>query len=189
MRVFILTVVLFVVLVLSISMATASETDSKQALIDELSRNVEITYDDFGEFYWYEHSNFPAYINSKSYVYVYFSVKDGVAYNLRIKNVYTADDWLFIQAYTVKTDNEVYTIYKDYFDVKRDYASDGIWEWYDEPVEGKTKKMLLDMATSDVTMIRYGGENYHRDRTLNQEEKDSILEMIELYTLMSNEGV
>jgi len=159
----------------------------KEQRINSLKAKVRKKYNEFDEITWYTHSNIPKYANIRSYISVYFQVssKSGYARNLRVKNLYTADDWLFIESYTIKTDHHTYSINKGQWGVERDNYTD-IWEWYDDPVDAETKEMLLDISNSKKVMIRYIGSQYHKDRTLKSSEKKAIGEMLELFELMQS---
>ncbi|MCB1187674.1 hypothetical protein KDL29_10965 [bacterium] len=147
----------------------------------KLEKSVRKQYDEFDEITWYTHSSVPKYDNTRSYLSVYFQVSNSKARNLRFKNVYTADDWLFIESYEYKTDNNQYSIYKGHFGVERDNGYGDIWEWYDDPVDSELRNMLEDIASSKKVLIRYNGKQYQKDRTISTEEKNAVRDMLELY--------
>ncbi len=123
-------------------------------------------------------------MDTRSFLVVYFQCdSNGNAGNLRIKNVYTADSWLLVESYQIKTDAQTYEIEKGSFSVERDNDSE-VWEWYDDPVDDQTLTMLRDISTSKSVMIRYKGRQYHHDRTMGAAEKKAIAEMLELYALL-----
>lgn len=164
--------------------ARKKKEKEKTDRIKYLKAKVRQKYNEFDQVTWYTHSSIPKYENTRSYISVYFYVdKSGHSGNLRIKNLYTADDWLFIEQYTIKTDTRTYTIDKGKWGVDRDNTYN-IWEWYDEPIDSKTKAMLQDIASSKKVIIRYTGQNYYKDRTVGASEKKAISEMLELYDLM-----
>ncbi len=141
-------------------------------------------YVKFDDITWHQHTSTPKYMNLRSFIAVYFLIdKDGQAQNLRIKNVYTADSWLFIESYNIKADGSTHEIDKGSFGVERDNNQD-IWEWYDEPVDEETLAMLKDIVASKNVMIRYNGQQYYRDRTIGSAERKAIAEMLELYDLL-----
>ena len=164
--------------------AKVAEEKKKQARISALKAKTRKKYVKFDDITWYEHTSQPQYMDTRSFIAVYFLIdNNGSAQNLRIKNVFTADSWLFVESYEIKTDSQTYEIDKGSFDVKRDNDTE-IWEWYDDPVDDKTMAMLRDISTSKSVIIRYNGQQYRHDRTIGAAEKKSIAEMLELYALL-----
>jgi hypothetical protein len=156
----------------------------KQDRIRVLKSRTRQKYVEFDDVTWYEHVSQPKYMDTRSYVGVYFLIdKSGTAQNLRIKNVFTADTWLFIERYQIKTDSQSYDIDKGSYGVERDNDTE-IWEWYDDPVDAATASMLRDISTSKSAIIRYVGQQYRHDRTIGAAEKKAIAEMLELFSLL-----
>src|SRR5206468_2003478 len=53
---------------------------------------------------WYKHRSSPAYVNSRTGIYLYIGKPDLGEPWLRMVVQYNADDWLFIEKYTIFTD-------------------------------------------------------------------------------------
>lgn len=115
----------------------------------------------------YTHRDSAKYTNSKTEVFLYFPVFKGqTASSPHLMIQYVADDWLFIESYTIKADDQVFTIRPADDAVERDNGGGGIWEWYDVVVGGSERPILDAMFSARSVTIRFQGKQYYRDRVI-----------------------
>jgi flagellar biosynthesis GTPase FlhF len=134
--------------------------------------------DDMRGITWYTHRSSPEYLNSRSDIHLYVGKTDGGSANPRFRIQYKADSWLFIRSYLIKADNHTFTLAPGTFEIERDNGYGGIWEWYDIPATPREFEILRAIATSKSAVIRHQGQQYHRDRTITDREKQAIREML-----------
>jgi hypothetical protein len=134
--------------------------------------------DDMRGITWYAHRSSPEYLNSRSDVHMYIGRTDAGHVNPRFRIQYKADDWLFIRSYLIKADDRTFTVEAGSFDVERDNGYGGIWEWYDIPATAREFEILRAIANSKISVIRHQGQQYYRDRTVTDREKQAIREML-----------
>lgn len=149
----------------------------KKYLLSRISKE----YNEFDDYYWYKHKSYPPYVNSRSYVQVYFQVTNGSPHNLRLRLNYKSKDWVFSEIYKIKTD---ITSYEFIGRSVHDVCYGSIVEWIDFSVEPSDEPILLDMGQSNITKIRYQGDHRYDDRTVSSEDKTAILEVLELYHIL-----
>ena len=92
---------------------------------------------------------------------------------------YVADDWLFIEQFVIKADDQTFTIDKGHFDVSRDNSAGEIWEWIDESAGDREISIARAIAESDRAVIRHRGDQYHYDRVITNNEKQAIRQTLE----------
>jgi hypothetical protein len=136
------------------------------------------TYDDIRGITWYRHRSSPEYVNTRSDIHLYVGKTDAGFVIPRLRILYKADNWLFIRSYLIKADDQTFVIAPDAFEVERDHGYSGIWEWYDTPATARELEILRTVAESRRAVIRYQGQQYHRDRTITDREKQAIREML-----------
>lgn len=136
--------------------------------------------DEITEVTWYRDKSSSEYVDENSF-HIYFGKKDDSGPSLRLRIQYEDDNWLFIEKYIIKTDDDTYTIYTNYGDVNRDNGGGRIWEWLDIPVSENQYEMLKSIATSEKAIIRHEGDQYYDDRTLSNKEKEAIKNVLEAY--------
>ncbi len=138
-------------------------------------------YDQVEKITWYMPNNLPQYIDTRSYVLPYIG-EQGSNVWLVVRWNYTGDDWVFYQKAIIATDSNKYTKYFSYFDIDRDNDGGVVWETMDDSdISENDIKMLMDMATSESTIVRFEGDNDIYDLTLSGSDKGSIYYAIALY--------
>lgn len=140
--------------------------------------------DEIGNFTTYEHKKAPRYINSRSVLNPYILLQDGLTF-LQFRNIYVSDDWLFIESYIVKADDQKFEINPTYSEVKRDNEGGEIWEWTEGSTTSEEEAMLRAVSNSKKAVIRYSGQQYYKDRVISQSEKDMIKDTLIAYDAMS----
>jgi len=152
------------------------EAERKQAL-----SKLRLSKDEVRGITWYRHKNSPAYVNSRSDLHLYFGKKDDMVTPLRLVIEYVAEDWLFIKEFIIKADDQTFSIPAGYSMMERDNGYGGIWEWYDQEVTKDDLAMVSAVIASQKAVIRYNGNQYYRDRTITQKEKQALKEILDAY--------
>jgi len=135
-------------------------------------------HDNIENITWYSDYSTTEYSNTNSF-HIYIGKEAKATPWLRLRIQYSAKDWLFINKYTIKVDNETYTIDAD-GKVERDNSS-RIWEWYDEPIDSASYNILLKVMESNNAVIRCIGTQYHNDRIISGQEKKAIKNVLDAY--------
>src|SRR5690554_2505874 len=73
------------------------------------TKKLRTKYDDIKDITWYYDKGTPVYSDNNNLHLYMGKSKEGSPW-LRFKIQYTSDSWLFIENYTIKTDNQSYTI-------------------------------------------------------------------------------
>lgn len=136
----------------------------------------------------YRHRDTTEFVNSRSEVYCYFLTSTAAKPSLRFHVQYVADDWLFIKRFTLKADEETFTLnVAGIRDVERDNSGGKIWEWHDRPVGSTERRMLNVIAKSKRVLLRCEGDQYKKDRELSDTELDRIRTVLIAYQIMGGE--
>ncbi|WP_223584834.1 hypothetical protein [Sphingobacterium sp. GVS05A] len=162
--------------------AVAQAERSKNEAIKSLRKKT----DDIRSITWYSDKSTPQYTNSNSF-HLYFGTKKDAKPWLQLAINYTADDWLFIKRYIIKTDNDTYTINPSYSEINTDNGGGEIWEWYDVTVDQEKYKMIEDIIKSKNSKIRHEGKQYYKDRTITQKEKQALQNILTAYKELGGE--
>lgn len=144
------------------------------------TKKLRTKYDDIKGITWYYDKGTPQYTNYNSFHLYMGKEKTGKPW-LRFRIQYTADDWLFIQSYVIKTDNDSYTISTSYGEVETDHGSGDIWEWYDVPMNNRLYNIVKDVIKSKTVKLRHNGKQYYKDRTITEKEKQGLQNMLDAY--------
>jgi hypothetical protein len=159
-------------------MAQAAEEQKKAAIAkqraDKAKKEAAVKMmvkkkDKFENTTWYFDRSTPQ-TNATNNISAYIGQKDGQVW-LRYKISYRGDSWLFIQNYKLMLDEKVLDITPRKVD--RDNYS-YVWEWSDEPVDAPALLVLAAITVSKNAKIRYEGRQYRKDRTITQNEKQAI---------------
>ena len=100
---------------------------------------------------------------------------------LRFRIQYTADHWLFIESYVIKTDNDSYTISTSYDEVEKDNGAMGIHEWYDVAMNNRLYNIVKDVIKSKNVKLRHNGKQYYNDRSISEKEKQGLQNILDAY--------
>ncbi len=132
---------------------------------------------------WYHPSNYPYYVNSRSYVLPYIG-QSGRSTWLRLRFHYTGNDWIFWNSITISVDGTMYYKYYDYFEVTRDNGSGDVWEFVDISPSSEDIQMLTAIADSKETVVRFEGD-YKYDLTIRKADKTAIKEVLAAYEALN----
>lgn len=155
------------------------ENEEKEKLANA-TKKLRTSYDDIKGITWYYDKGTPksASVNS---LYVYMGKASSGTPWLRFTIQYASSDWLFIEKYIIKTDNNSYTITTSRNEVERDNGYGGIWEWYDVKLDQNLYNIIKDIISSKNVKIRYNGKQYYKDRTVTEKEKKGLQNILDAY--------
>lgn len=125
---------------------------------------------------WY--SSHPQANSITNRIEAYLGEKEG-AYWLRMKIMYTGENWLFIKGFKFLVDD--HSIEFDAGNVSRDHSSGTVWEWIDTQVTKDKFSLLKAIADSKKAEIRYVGQQYKKDRRISGVDRNSIRRILEAY--------
>ncbi len=146
-------------------------------------------HDAMREITWYRNSATPKYDNTNTF-YLYFGITDDqILTPLRLKITYASDSWLFVKSVWGKADGKKIAIpqtSESFSGWERDNGSGKIWEWSDAPVEvADDIAALRQIAHSKEVTLRFEGQQYYADRTLNGAQLQAVRDMISAYELVT----
>lgn len=166
------------------NVAKEKETEKQKKLAKEklsnATKKLRSSYDDIKGITWYRDKGTPEYANYTSFHLYMGKEKYGKPW-LRFRIQYSADDWLFIESFVIKTAYGSYTIDTKYGEVERDNGSGGIWEWYDISLDNKTYQIVKSVIDSKDVKLRHVGKQYHKDRTISEKEKQGLQNILDAY--------
>ena len=100
---------------------------------------------------------------------------------LRLIYNYTGSDWVFFEKAIVVADGQKFEKSFDYSDIVRDNEAYSVWEYVDDTVSASGEKMLWAIANSKETLVRFQGDDYMHDFTVNATDKQAIREVMTAY--------
>ena len=150
------------------------------------TKKLKTKYDDIRNITWYYDKSTPTYTNYNSFHLYMGKEKSGRPW-LRFRIQYTADDWLFIESYIIKTDNGSHTIDTKYGEIETDHDSGDIWEWYDVPLNNESYSIIKDVINSKTVKLRHNGKQYYKDRTITATEKQGLKNILDAYEALGGQ--
>lgn len=134
--------------------------------------------------YYYDRTS-PQFVGEASRVVLYIAKPEARSPFLRLSIRFRGSDWLFIERYTIKADDETFLIDASGFDdVERDNGYSGIWEWYDVPAESRELDIIRAIIAAKRVVIRYEGRQYYHDRVIGGEEKAALRRVLDAYEVL-----
>jgi hypothetical protein len=153
----------------------------KKDKVAKLMRKIRKETDEMTGITQYEDITSPKYVNRNGfYLRIVEDNKGGASMFLKIQ--YYADDWLFIQKYMVKADEEVFEIVP--IKMSTDNGDGMIWESCTITVNEDIYSNLLKIAQAKSTKIRFSGRQYYKDKVIPAAEIKALNNMLELYSAM-----
>lgn len=163
------------------------EKEDKERIIAEKKataqalKNMYAKKDNIKGVTWYRDRSSPRYVNYNGF-FLYFGVDDPINNipsepYLRFKVQYNADDWLFIQSYTVKADDKIFERSPPF---ERDSDTD-IWEWSDISPSRDDIEMIECVISSKRAVIRFEGNQYHKDINITPGQKQALKNVLAAY--------
>lgn len=142
--------------------------------------------DDVQDITIYTHLDTAEFVNVKSEMFCYFASKnDKLSLHLQIQ--YVSEDWLFIERFIVKADDQNFTLTANQVDRDNGVKSDGeigIWEWHDRVVGPNERKVLDAIIKADKVTLRCEGRQYKKDRELSDEEIHRLKTVLTAYKIL-----
>lgn len=132
---------------------------------------------------WYEPKCNPRYVNTRCYVLPYLGKQDTFTY-MRLKLVYTGDDWIFFERITFLIDGERHYMNFNYGDVKRDHSYGDVWEVADVFVTTVEEEIIEKIANSKETIVRFQGDEYYYDYTIPNNDKIGMKQILDAYNII-----
>jgi|GEM_PF-6567462 len=121
----------------------------------------------------------PYYADTRCFVLPQLVVLEEEGFvGMRLTFHYTNDSWLFFDKVTIYVDGEKYYVNFDYGEVNRDNDSGDIWEWAVIIPTFAQKEMLQNIADSSETIVRFHGDPYYDDFTMNDSDKQAIRDFL-----------
>ena len=136
--------------------------------------------DEFQDVVWYYHKNMPEYIDIRSYVIPFFYIEDDNV-KIQIRYNYTGDDWIFFKQVTILADGKKYNKTFDYFNITHNNEAGSVWEYISEEADEYDIEMLRAIAKSKTAKVRYEGDDYIHDITINNNDKKIIKDVLKIY--------
>lgn len=157
-----------------------TEKQKRLASLNKLKKDV----DTVSGTTWYENPYFKHY-NNRNYVSLYFGDEKSSIF-LRLKMSYYGEDWLFFEkAYLSYDGNTIEIPFDEYKDKKSDNDTK-VWEWLDVSVTSDILVYLRDFAKSKDAKVRFSGK-YSQTRTLSENERQGLIDVINGYDVLLNE--
>lgn len=162
---------------------TAAETVAKEML-----KKLDKEEDFVRNLSFYYHSQLPRgseywYADQRCFSLPYLG-KQGNQVWLRWICNYTDDDWVFFKKITFAVDDQRFYKTFSYYEVVRDNDGGEVWEYVDMEVGAAELEILEAIAGSSKTVIRFEGDDYYRDFTVKQKDKDAIRFLLDVYLLL-----
>lgn len=146
-----------------------------QKRIDVALSKMRIEKDDIQNITRYEDKTSPQYRNSNGfYLFILDNTATGKYLMLNIQ--YMGSDWLFINQYTIKADDQTFTLIPD--EVKKDNSS-YVWEWSTFIDEDTFLPVVKAVIASKEAKIRYQGSQYYHDRVITNTEKQALQNVLD----------
>lgn len=145
-----------------------------KALLAELLLDAEIERDEIEDRYFIQPSGSLLRPDARLYIGV-----NAQKTWLRFKVKYYGDDWLFVSGYKVAADS--YRWQSPKLDFERDHSSGSVWEWVDVAAGAKEIEVARALSSAQQAAIRFQGNQYYDDVTLEEDQKQSIKTILAIY--------
>ena len=155
--------------------------EAKQEEITASMSSMRKRNDEINEILWYEDKSSPRNLDQNSF-HLYFGKQGNKKPFLRLRLQYFANDWLFIEKYTIKADGKIYTLFPD--EMKRDNGYSGIWEWSDGGVDAEKLAMIRNIVASEKAILRSHGTTYYKDRIISTREKQAMKRVLSAFVVL-----
>ncbi|MGE5341353.1 MAG: hypothetical protein ACM3SY_07710 [Candidatus Omnitrophota bacterium] len=154
----------------------------RKSLANALS-NMRPKVDKIKDIIFYYDKSTPGFIDTNSFHFYIGKRKDSLPW-LVMQIQYAGDNWLFIEKYIIKTEQENFEITPRYGEIKRDNAAGEVWEWYSDVEGDKYVKMIKAIISSKEPIIRYEGKDYYKDRKITVSEKKALKNILDAYEVL-----
>ncbi len=152
---------------------TTKEAEAKP----EIKRLHKQTDDVTGDCFYYDQKSPPTLFRTGLMPYIYRSKNDLPSLRLRI--VYRADDWLFVDQVTIKAKAYINELPARKW--KRDNGNGEIWEWSDEEVTIVELDALKELVAAGSGKMRFNGKLYYNDKPIGARDIAAIKNVLTAY--------
>ncbi|MDD2656170.1 MAG: hypothetical protein PHQ18_01210 [Patescibacteria group bacterium] len=161
--------------------AIAKAEEEKQ--IKQSLSKMRVKEDDIKNITYYTDKSSPKYTNYNGF---YLNIIDHPTLGkyLSLSVQYSGNDWLFINSYIIKTDDQTFTLYPD--EVKRDNST-YVWEWSTFIDSDTFLPIVKAIITSKETKIRYQGSQYYHDRVISNTEKQALQNVLDAFDALKKQ--
>ena len=168
-----------------IEKAISEQAAAEKARIAAATAKMRTETDDVRGITFYKDKTTTEYTDANSFhLYIGKTASEVV---LRYRIQYKGDEWLFIENYVIKADDQRFDIAPDYFDVERDNGYGGIWEWYDARMQPSDVRMVQAIIASKTTTLRYNGKQYYSDRQITAAEKKAMQNVLDAFVALGGD--
>lgn len=157
-----------------------AKAEAEKKRLADASQKMRLKTDEVTGVTWYKDKTTTTYVNVNS-IHLYFGKKEGSSPFLRLVIQYTGENWVFVDSYAIKADDQSFTISPKYGEVERDNDTK-VWEWYDTSVSSAEAAMLNAIIESDKVIIRHQGDTKHYDHIVTKAEKQAMKNVIDAFT-------
>lgn len=148
---------------------------NKDELI-KLENSLKVKSDEFSTSTLYRHPSAPKFVNYNGF-FLFYSKSGNDIPNLYLRAQYRNDDWLFINGAKISVDGGVYSLNIDEWESDNDGGY--IYEWGTEKV--KYFNLLTHILRGNNIKIRYNGDKYYDDRSINASQKNALKDVLKVY--------
>lgn len=155
-----------------------AEKKEQEAVVRRAVSRLKTEFDDMRGITWFKHRASPKGVNSRSSVYFYFGETDTGIQPMRLVLQYVGDDWLFLQEFIVKVDDETFKV--DSGD-ERDHGGGRVWEWDDRSISRWDPGLVSALKQAETVKVRFQGRQYYKDHSLSRADTDALRETAAAY--------
>lgn len=155
------------------------ETGLPDSYFDTAFADLKKDIDEVNDVAFYSDRSTPNTVTANN-MQLYIARSKGNELALRLRICYTAEDWLFINRYIFKCDNERF--FYTPIDFKHDNSAYTVAEWSDEEVKGDLMSTIFKVVSSNKVILRSEGSTYYKDRTISTKELKAMLRVYNKYT-------
>jgi outer membrane murein-binding lipoprotein Lpp len=155
------------------------EQEEKAKRLQEATSKMRSSKDEINNITWFNSNDTPRY--PKSNIYAYFGKKGDEPPFLRVVLEYDGSNWVFVEKFIIKVDENIHSYTPDYNVVKRDNSGGKVWELYDFSGDLLAQVMLMEIVKSKKTIIRFEGKDKYVDYTLSDKEKNAIKQVLDAF--------
>lgn len=163
------------------NIVSEEEIAQKKKSLAALLKGIHKENDDFGGRIIYESKNSVENWKDDCYLTLSYYKQNQLCF-LIWRVDYYAENWLFIENFTVKADDQKFYVEPSYGDINRNNSASSIWEHI--TLDYKSNKEAVNaIANSNNTTIRFYGKDYYSDRKLSKAKIKAMKDMLSLYQL------
>ncbi len=114
----------------------------------------------------------------------YIGLKDGYTPSLRFLIGFNEDNWLFMESIKFKNGDNEFSLSVSFNDRKTEVGfGTGVFEWIDIKADEALVTNFQSILGEGETKVRISGDQYHKDYTLSESQKERLRVMIDYYEI------